>query len=62
MENKDHEFCIRCGRKLKKPEARAKGYGAVCEKKMRVDQSTRLFKDKENRNGKYDIWIQNGIG
>ena len=33
---KEHEFCLRCGRKLKNPEARQKGYGPVCERKMAV--------------------------
>lgn len=46
MENKDHEFCLRCGRKLKNPEARAKGYGLICEKKLRIDQNNRLFTNK----------------
>ena len=43
MEKKDHEFCLRCGRKLKNPIAREKGYGAVCEKKMVMEQGTKLF-------------------
>lgn len=43
METKDHEFCLRCGRRLKNPIAREKGYGAVCEKKMRVYGSRKLF-------------------
>lgn len=45
MDNKEHEFCLRCGRKLKNPVAREKGYGTVCEKKMRVEKSRRLFTD-----------------
>lgn len=45
---KDHEFCLRCGRKLKSPIAREKGYGAVCEKKMKQESSAKLFNpDKE---------------
>lgn len=43
MEKKDHEFCLRCGRKLKNPIAREKGYGAVCEKKMQQENNTKLF-------------------
>ena len=43
MEKKDHEFCLRCGRKLKNPIAREKGYGVVCERKMRIDMNNRLF-------------------
>jgi len=44
MEIKDHEFCLRCGRKLKNPVAREKGYGVVCEKKIKIDASRKLFK------------------
>ena len=40
---KEHEYCLRCGRKLKKPEARKIGYGTICEKKMRVERQKRLF-------------------
>ena len=40
---KEHEFCLRCGRKLKNPIAREKGYGAVCEKKMIVENTKHLF-------------------
>lgn len=43
QEKKEYEFCLRCGRKLKTPIAREKGYGAVCEQKLRVEQSVRLF-------------------
>lgn len=44
MKPKEHEHCLRCGRKLKNLDARILGYGAVCYKKM---QSTgkRLFGD-----------------
>ena len=41
----EHEYCLRCGRKLKKPDARALGYGAACYKKLlslNVDKK-RLF-------------------
>ena len=48
---KDYDKCLRCGRKLKNPIAREKGYGAVCEKKMRNEKSRQLFdtdgKEKE---------------
>lgn len=40
----DHEFCLRCGRRLKNAVAREKGYGAVCEKKMKVVDARKLFK------------------
>ena len=45
MEKKEHEFCLRCGRKLKNPIAREKGYGIVCEKKISHEKSRRLFAD-----------------
>jgi len=45
MEKKDHEYCLRCGRKLKNPTAREKGYGMVCEKKMQIDNVRRLFEN-----------------
>lgn len=40
---KDHKYCLRCGRKLKNPESRIRGYGVICEKKMLVDNRYRLF-------------------
>lgn len=44
QEKQDHEFCLRCGRKLKNPIARAKGYGAVCERKLLIESDkNRLF-------------------
>ena len=49
MENKDHEFCLRCGRKLKNPIARQRGYGIICEKKLTIEKSRRLFTNNENR-------------
>ena len=48
MEKKDHEFCLRCGRKLKNPMAREKGYGVVCAKKMQIDMNNRLFETVAN--------------
>lgn len=41
--SKEHEFCLRCGRKLRNAEARIKGYGIVCEKKMKHSQKHKLF-------------------
>lgn len=46
MEIKEHEYCLRCGRKLKNPIARQKGYGAVCERKMKVGKIKSLFNNK----------------
>ena len=31
---KEYDFCKRCGRRLKNPDARKLGYGTVCFKKM----------------------------
>lgn len=46
--NKDHEYCLRCGRKLKKPEARELGYGKTCYRKLMVSASNKLFKSDGN--------------
>lgn len=42
-DTKEHEYCMRCGRKLKNPEAKIKGYGSVCEKRIQTDNKRRLF-------------------
>lgn len=31
--DKEYDFCLRCGRKLKNAENRKRGYGVVCFKK-----------------------------
>lgn len=43
MQKKEHEFCLRCGRRLKNPQARMIGYGSVCLSKMSTEKSRRLF-------------------
>ena len=43
----DHEFCLRCGRRLKNPDRRRIGYGIVCEKKMKTKKKGGLFKIAE---------------
>jgi len=43
MENKEHEFCLRCGRRLKNPNARSLGYGSVCYRKIQTEKSRHLF-------------------
>ena len=48
MEKKDHEFCLRCGRKLRNKQTREIGYGAVCLKKLQVEDSKRLFETDAN--------------
>ena len=44
---KEHEVCLRCGRKLKNPDARKLGYGAVCFKKMQ-SSGKKLFLETVN--------------
>lgn len=44
LEEKEYDYCLRCGRKLKNPNARKLGYGSVCFKKMQVG-TKRLFSD-----------------
>lgn len=44
VEKKDHEYCLRCGRRLRNPVARMKGYGAICEKKMKEKRNLKLFR------------------
>ena len=47
---KEHEVCLRCGRKLKNPDARKLGYGAVCFKKMQ-SSGKKLFSETVNEGG-----------
>ena len=50
--NTDHEFCLRCGRKLKNPNARAIGYGAVCLRKIaKPEKSCQLFETDNKKDG-----------
>lgn len=49
MENKDHEFCLRCGRRLKNPKARQIGYGVVCERKVKIESDRKLFSVVESQ-------------
>lgn len=47
-EEVEHEHCLRCGRKLRTAEARLRGYGLICFKKMQVDDKRRpLFTPKQ---------------
>ena len=43
---KEYEHCLRCGRKLKNPEARLKGFGLVCEKKRERVRKYSLIENK----------------
>lgn len=40
---KEYEYCLRCGRKLKSDKTRKQGYGDICFKKMKVNHRNRLF-------------------
>lgn len=43
LKNKEYEYCLRCGRKLKSPKARQIGYGDVCLKKLKTQHRRTLF-------------------
>lgn len=43
VKSKEHEHCLRCGRKLKNVEARLRGYGLVCYKRQQTQLKTPLF-------------------
>ena len=38
-----YNYCLRCGRKLKTPENKLRGMGAICWEKSHLEQSRRLF-------------------
>lgn len=40
---KEYPYCLRCGKKLKNPEYRERGYGDICWKKMQIESSKKLF-------------------
>lgn len=40
---KEYKYCLRCGRKLKTPEARTRGMGKICAEKSKHDTRRRLF-------------------
>lgn len=43
-ELKEHEFCLRCGRRLKNVDSRRLGYGKICVEKLSVEIKRPLFK------------------
>lgn len=47
--DKEYNYCLRCGRKLKNPKARQAGYGDVCLAKIQQLSKTPLFNIKEER-------------
>lgn len=48
QEKQDHEYCLRCGRRLRNKKAREIGYGAVCIKKLRYEENKPLFESGHN--------------
>lgn len=40
---KEYDYCLRCGRKLKNPNARILGFGNVCYNKKQSNGKIRLF-------------------
>ncbi len=42
--HEDHERCLRCNRRLKQQDARAKGYGRVCERKTKAEMELKQEK------------------
>ena len=42
-QQKMYTHCKRCGKKLKSMESMQKGYGVVCEKKLRYVNNRKLF-------------------
>lgn len=41
--NKEYQYCLRCGRKLRTVDARLRGMGRVCAEKSKHDSRRRLF-------------------
>lgn len=59
MEQKEYKYCLRCGRKLKRPEARQLGFGKICyEKQRKKFDKVSLFKVEEKSDAKSDTPIQ----
>ena len=48
MVEREFNYCLRCGRKLKKPESRILGYGKICYEKSKEKEGARLFHVKNN--------------
>ena len=38
-----YKYCLRCGRKLKRPEKIVRGMGKICWEKSKTDNQRRLF-------------------
>ncbi len=48
MDKQDYQFCIRCGRRLKTPEARELGMGKICAKKYQEKETKRKLFERGN--------------
>ena len=46
---KEYDYCLRCGRKLKSPENRIRGYGNICFGKMLSKKKAVLFTPNNQR-------------
>ena len=42
-EEKEYKYCLRCGRKLRNPEAKMRGMGKICAEKSKHETRRRLF-------------------
>lgn len=43
IENKEFEYCVRCGRRLKSEINRLRGMGDICWKKSQTKKRSKLF-------------------
>lgn len=43
LPEKTYTHCIRCGKPLLSAESRTRGYGKICERKARYEDSLKLF-------------------
>jgi len=43
MSQKEYNYCLRCGRKLKSEENRLRGMGETCWKKSQTKKKIKLF-------------------
>ena len=39
--DKEYKYCLRCGRRLKNPEAKKIGYGKICLAKVKTEKRRR---------------------
>lgn len=46
--DKEYQYCLRCGRKLKSTENRLRGMGPICWEKSHIEYRRRLFDADDN--------------